>query len=120
MYKRSPASSSSRQPPKSASHFGSASSSSAASAQQLRLVALNYPRTGNLHGVLGVDYQCYRQAKQARLKGTFRGLLVSRGGGGVEASAGGARDGVVSSNQKAMLSQYVRTERKSDGLPFLM
>ena len=44
---------------------------------QLRLVALNSPRTGNLHGVLGVDYQCYRQAKQASVQGSFRGLLAS-------------------------------------------
>ena len=40
-------------------------------------MALNSPRTGNLHGVLGVDYQCYRQAKQAKLSGTFKGLLLT-------------------------------------------
>ena len=39
-------------------------------------MALDYPRNGALHGVLGVDYQCYRQARQAGLTGSFWGLLA--------------------------------------------
>lgn len=38
-------------------------------------MALDYPRTGSLHGALAIDYHCFRQAKQANLKGSFRGLL---------------------------------------------
>ncbi|KAK4291744.1 hypothetical protein Pmani_035446 [Petrolisthes manimaculis] len=45
---------------------------------KLRLAALNEPYTGDMHGVRGADYGCYRQARRAGLKGTFRALLTSR------------------------------------------
>ncbi|XP_026541822.1 collagen alpha-1(XVIII) chain-like [Notechis scutatus] len=41
----------------------------------LRLVALNFPLTGNMGGISGVDLQCHRQAQQANLQGTFRAFL---------------------------------------------
>ncbi|KAF2351646.1 Collagenase NC10/endostatin [Trinorchestia longiramus] len=44
----------------------------------LRLAALNTPYTGGLRGIRGVDYSCYRQARQAGLKGTFRAFLTYR------------------------------------------
>ena len=43
---------------------------------QLRLVSLNSPRTGALHGARGVDHQCYRQAREANIRGTFRAFLA--------------------------------------------
>lgn len=45
---------------------------------QLRMAALNEPFTGDMRGVRGTDYACYRQARKAGLKGTFRALLTSR------------------------------------------
>lgn len=45
----------------------------------LRLISLNSPRNGDVHGVLGVDYQCYRQAREAKLDGTFRAFLAAPG-----------------------------------------
>lgn len=45
---------------------------------QLRLAALNQPFSGDMHGVRGADYACYRQARRAGLKGTFRAFLTSR------------------------------------------
>lgn len=45
---------------------------------QLRMAALNEPYTGDMRGVRGTDYACYRQARKAGLKGTFRALLTSR------------------------------------------
>ena len=44
---------------------------------QLRMAALNDPSSGDMHGVRGVDYSCYRQARNANLGGTFRGFLSS-------------------------------------------
>ncbi|CAL4084333.1 unnamed protein product [Meganyctiphanes norvegica] len=44
----------------------------------LRLAALNEPYSGDMRGVRGVDYSCYRQARRAGLKGTFRAFLTSR------------------------------------------
>uniref|UniRef100_A0A6A7FZS1 Collagen alpha-1(XVIII) chain-like isoform X4 n=2 Tax=Hirondellea gigas TaxID=1518452 RepID=A0A6A7FZS1_9CRUS len=44
----------------------------------LRLAALNSPYTGGLHGIKGVDYSCYIQARQAGLRGTFRAFLTYR------------------------------------------
>ncbi|KAK8748533.1 hypothetical protein OTU49_015842 [Cherax quadricarinatus] len=41
----------------------------------LRLAALNEPWTGNLRGVSSADYACYRQARTAGLRGSFRALL---------------------------------------------
>ncbi|XP_059470100.1 collagen alpha-1(XV) chain isoform X3 [Neocloeon triangulifer] len=46
--------------------------------KMLRLAALNEPSTGNMHGVRGADYSCYRQARRANLRGTFRAFLASR------------------------------------------
>jgi hypothetical protein len=45
---------------------------------QLRMAALNEPFTGDMHGVRGADYACYRQAKRAGLRSTFRAFLSSR------------------------------------------
>ncbi|KAK4876611.1 hypothetical protein RN001_009117 [Aquatica leii] len=45
---------------------------------QLRMVALNEPYTGDIHGVRGADYSCYREARRAGLRGTFRAFLSSR------------------------------------------
>ena len=45
---------------------------------QLRMAALNEPFTGDMHGVRGADYACYRQARRAGLRGTFRACLSSR------------------------------------------
>ncbi|XP_034272457.1 collagen alpha-1(XV) chain-like isoform X2 [Pantherophis guttatus] len=43
----------------------------------LRLVALNFPLTGNMRGISGVDLQCHHQAQEANLQGTFRAFLSS-------------------------------------------
>ncbi|KAM6452788.1 uncharacterized protein PHA67_018943 isoform 2-T2 [Liasis olivaceus] len=43
----------------------------------LHLVALNVPLTGDMKGISGVDLQCYRQAQEAKLNGTFRAFLSS-------------------------------------------
>ena len=40
------------------------------------MVALDSPRSGDLHGVLGVDYQCFREAAQNKFAGAFRGFLA--------------------------------------------
>ena len=45
---------------------------------QLRMAALNEPYNGDMHGIRGSDYSCYRQARRAGLRGTFRALLSSR------------------------------------------
>ncbi|XP_045118022.1 collagen alpha-1(XVIII) chain-like [Portunus trituberculatus] len=45
---------------------------------QLRLAALNQPYTGDMRGVTGVDYTCYREARRAGLSGIFRAFLTSR------------------------------------------
>ncbi|KPI91743.1 Collagen alpha-1(XV) chain [Papilio xuthus] len=44
----------------------------------LRLAALNEPLSGDMHGVRRADYACYRQARRAGFKGTFKALLTSR------------------------------------------
>ncbi|KAF5301759.1 hypothetical protein FQR65_LT08742 [Abscondita terminalis] len=46
--------------------------------KMLRMVALNEPYTGDIHGVRGADYSCYREARRAGLRGTFRAFLSSR------------------------------------------
>ncbi|XP_077170331.1 uncharacterized protein LOC143825852 [Paroedura picta] len=43
----------------------------------LCLVALNVPLTGNMNGIRGADFQCYRQAQEAHLYGTFRAFLAT-------------------------------------------
>jgi hypothetical protein len=42
------------------------------------VAALNEPSSGDMHGVRGADYACYRQARRANLRGTFRAFLASR------------------------------------------
>ncbi|XP_066442134.1 collagen alpha-1(XV) chain-like [Eleutherodactylus coqui] len=44
---------------------------------QLRLIALNIPLSGDMTGIRGADLQCYRQAQEISLFGTFRALLSS-------------------------------------------
>ncbi|KAF5288201.1 hypothetical protein FQA39_LY03969 [Lamprigera yunnana] len=46
--------------------------------KMLRMVALNEPCSGDIHGVRGADYSCYREARRAGLRGTFRAFLSSR------------------------------------------
>ncbi|XP_069810125.1 collagen alpha-1(XV) chain-like [Dendropsophus ebraccatus] len=43
----------------------------------LRVIALNIPLTGDMTGIRGADLQCYRQAQEMSLYGTFRALLSS-------------------------------------------
>lgn len=42
------------------------------------MVGLNFPVTGQLGSIGGIDYQCFRQARQAKLIGTFRALLSNK------------------------------------------
>ena len=42
------------------------------------MVALNQPYSGDMHGIRGVDYECYRQSRRYNIKGTFRAFLASR------------------------------------------
>ncbi|KAK7078875.1 Collagenase NC10 and Endostatin, partial [Halocaridina rubra] len=44
----------------------------------LRLAALNLPSTGDMRGVRGADFRCFREARAAGLQGTFRAFLTSR------------------------------------------
>ncbi|XP_055707831.1 collagen alpha-1(XV) chain isoform X2 [Phlebotomus papatasi] len=44
----------------------------------LRIAALNEPYTGDLKGMRGADFDCYRQARRAGLVGTFRAFLSER------------------------------------------
>lgn len=43
--------------------------------KRIRLVGLDVPVTGMLHGVRGLDYRCFQAAKSHRMQGTFRGFL---------------------------------------------
>ncbi|XP_038635248.1 collagen alpha-1(XV) chain-like isoform X2 [Scyliorhinus canicula] len=43
----------------------------------LHLVALNAPLTGEMAGIRGADLQCFQQAQEAGLRGTFRAFLTS-------------------------------------------
>uniref|UniRef100_A0A8B9FK88 Collagenase NC10/endostatin domain-containing protein n=1 Tax=Amazona collaria TaxID=241587 RepID=A0A8B9FK88_9PSIT len=45
---------------------------------QLHLVALNTPLSGGMRGIRGADFQCFQQARQVGLAGTFRAFLSSR------------------------------------------
>lgn len=45
---------------------------------QLHLVALNAPLSGGMRGIRGADFQCFQQARQVGLAGTFRAFLSSR------------------------------------------
>lgn len=42
------------------------------------MAALNAPYTGDIHGLRGADYSCYREARRGGLRGTFRAFLSSR------------------------------------------
>ncbi|XP_032573633.1 collagen alpha-1(XVIII) chain isoform X5 [Drosophila sechellia] len=44
----------------------------------LRVAALNEPSTGDLQGIRGADFACYRQGRRAGLLGTFKSFLSSR------------------------------------------
>ncbi|XP_051894342.1 collagen alpha-1(XVIII) chain-like [Pristis pectinata] len=44
----------------------------------LHIVALNTPLTGKIAGIHGADLQCFQQAQEAGLQGTFRAFLTSR------------------------------------------
>ena len=44
---------------------------------KIRLAALNDPSSGDMRGVRGADYSCYRQARNSNLQGTFRAFLSS-------------------------------------------
>lgn len=44
----------------------------------LRLVALNEPHAGDMHGVLSANYECHRQAQRASMDGTFKVFTSSR------------------------------------------
>ncbi|NWT07658.1 COIA1 protein, partial [Vireo altiloquus] len=46
--------------------------------RQLHLVALNSPQSGGMRGIRGADFQCFQQARQVGLAGTFRAFLSSR------------------------------------------
>lgn len=39
---------------------------------------MNEPHSGDMHGLRGADYSCYRESQRAGLRGTFRALLSSR------------------------------------------
>lgn len=42
------------------------------------MAALNEPQSGNMKGISGADFACYRQARRAGLLGTFKAFLSSR------------------------------------------
>ena len=42
------------------------------------MIAANEPFTGDMGGVAGADHICYKEAKAARMPGTFRAFLTSR------------------------------------------
>uniref|UniRef100_A0A670ZHM9 Collagenase NC10/endostatin domain-containing protein n=1 Tax=Pseudonaja textilis TaxID=8673 RepID=A0A670ZHM9_PSETE len=44
----------------------------------LHLIALNTPQSGSMRGIRGADFQCFQQARQVGLSGTFRAFLSSR------------------------------------------
>ncbi|XP_032309717.1 collagen alpha-1(XVIII) chain isoform X12 [Drosophila ananassae] len=44
----------------------------------LRVAALNDPSSGDLQGIRGADFACYRQGRRAGLLGTFKAFLSSR------------------------------------------
>lgn len=45
---------------------------------QVRMAALNEPYTGDLQGIRGADFACYRQARRAGHQGTFKAFLSAR------------------------------------------
>ena len=45
---------------------------------QLHLVAANRASSGSMRGVGGADLACYRQSRQAGLRGTYRAFVASK------------------------------------------
>ncbi|CAD7004011.1 unnamed protein product [Ceratitis capitata] len=45
--------------------------------RMLRVAALNEPYVGDLQGIRGADFACYRQGRRAGLLGTFKAFLSS-------------------------------------------
>jgi len=45
---------------------------------QLHLVAANTAFTGDMGGVSGADHTCYRQARDAGMRSTFRAFIAGR------------------------------------------
>lgn len=42
------------------------------------MAALNEPYSGDLQGLRGADFACYRQSRRAGLTGTFKVFLPAR------------------------------------------
>ncbi|CAB4043705.1 Collagen alpha-1(XXIV) chain, partial [Paramuricea clavata] len=49
----------------------------AAKAPYLYLIALNEPMSGKMGGISGIDHKCWKQSRQAGLRGTYRAFLSS-------------------------------------------
>lgn len=60
------------------STFLKADFSSSSFLLQIHLVALNAPQGGNMRGIRGADFLCFKQARAIGLKGTFRAFLSSK------------------------------------------
>ena len=45
---------------------------------QLHLIAANQPYKGDMNGISGADYICFKEAKAIGLEGTYRAFLSSR------------------------------------------
>lgn len=45
---------------------------------QLRMAALNEPYTGDLQGIRGADFACYKEARRSGHQGTFKAFLSAR------------------------------------------
>jgi len=45
---------------------------------QLHLVAAKWAFSGKMRGISGADFICYRQARHAGLRGTYRAFLASK------------------------------------------
>ena len=41
-------------------------------------MAANEPFSGDMRGISGADYTCFRESRRAGLTGTFRAFLASR------------------------------------------
>ncbi|CAK8673665.1 unnamed protein product [Clavelina lepadiformis] len=46
--------------------------------KRLHMIALNFPLSGRMGGIVGADRLCFEQAKDAGLRGTYRAFLSSR------------------------------------------
>lgn len=45
---------------------------------QIRMAALNEPYTGDLQGIRGADFACYKEARRSGHQGTFKAFLSAR------------------------------------------